>query len=290
MKQCPTCGTENLDTARFCVKCGAPLQSAPVKPRETVTEHLSFAYKTATSNLKLFVPYIAVYVIGIIVAFAIFATVGVNYAMGGMDPSMISNFAMTFLVVFVLMCIVGILSVPFLQDLYLSAVKGEEISFNKSLRYAVNRFISYLGAELLVFIVMIIICGVLLITMPQDVFINYPDVDYVQFAIRSLWLLLLVPFGVIYYYALTIMTWEDTGLGTSLRLSYEFIKARLSKLVAMWVILFVINIILARIPLAALISFVPDVIINLAVIDIYLNYKNTPQPETPETPETPEPA
>jgi len=152
-----------------------------------------------------------------------------------------------------------------------------------------------LVAELLVFAVMIVVMFIWMGSMPMDVMMNYPDIDYTAIWGSWIWMLLLIPPAIIYYYALNIMTWDDTGLTTALRYSYGFIKNRLAQLLALWIIMAIANAIIIKIPLGALISFVPSVIMDLTAIDIYNHYKKPPEPPTEppaeppdETPEEPQ--
>ena len=293
MKYCPHCGAENIDDAQYCVSCGKPLQPAVAKPRETITDHLTFALNTATHNLKLFVPHIAIYLLVIAFFIIFFLNIGFEYAYtGDFDPSALPSGAVKLLMLFMLtMLIVGILSIPFLQHLYQSAIKQETVSFTESARYALSRFISYLSAELLVFVAMIIVMFIWFTQMPMEAIMNYPDIDYAQLWTSWIWMLLLIPPAIIYYIALNIMTWDDTGLITALKSSIAFIRNRFTTLLALWIILAIANAIIIKIPLGALLSFVPSVIMDLTTIDIYLHYKKpAPPPEPPATPEPTESA
>ena len=281
MKYCPRCGTENIDEAQYCVACGNPLTPKNQSTRTTITEHLTYALNTATSNLKLFLPHIAVYILVIAFFVLYFLSIGFNYSTytGDFDPSTLPSGAIKIFLLFILtITIAGIISIPFLQHLYKSAIKQEPVSFTESARYALSRFIPYLVAELLVFAAMILVMFIWMGSMPMEAMMNYPEIDYTALWGNWIWMLLLIPPAVIYYYALNIMTWDNTGLTTALRSSYTFIKNRLAQLLTLWIIMAIINAIIVKVPFGALISFVPGVLMDLTAIDIYTQYKKPPEP------------
>jgi hypothetical protein len=285
MRYCPSCGAENPDQAQYCVACGKPLQPKTQPPRHTITEHLTYAVNTATHNLKIFLPHIAIYLLVIAFFTIFFLNIGFEYAyMGDFDPSTLPGGAVKLTMLFMLtMIIVGILSIPFLQHLYQSAIKQEPVSFTESAKYALSRFISYLGAELLVFVAMMIVMFIWFTQMPMEAIMNYPDIDYARLWTSWIWMIILIPPAVIYYIALNIMTWDDTGLITALKSSIAFIRSRLTMLLTLWIIMAIVNAIIIKIPLGALLSFVPSVIMDLTTIDIYTQYKK-PAEEPTENP------
>ena len=283
MKHCPHCGAENNDEAQYCTKCGELLQTTILQPRTTLTDYLSYAFKTASSNLKIFLPHIILYLVLILFFILFFFNIGMEYAYtGDIDPTTIPSGAVKLFMGFTLiMTIIGILSTPFLQHLYQSAVKQEPVSFTESAKYALSRFLSYLGADLLIGVATIIVMLVWFSVSPPEMFLDYPDIDYISNWTSWIWMILLIPPAIIYYYALNIMTWDDTGLVLALKSSVNFLKNRIALLFILWVILAIVNAIIVKIPLGALLSFIPSVIMDLAAIDIYIHYK-TPDENPPE--------
>lgn len=283
MKPCPKCGSENLDYAKFCVKCGAPLGPKIAPPREKVMDHLRYAVDVSSSNLKIFLPYIGFYV-GFIILVIVFVVVfGIGYWFTNpLESSPESSFiglSVFFLVFMVAFICVGVLSTPFLQHIYYSAAVGNEVKFRESFRYAVSRFLAFLGADIIGVVFFGIIPLLWLMLLPPEALILTTELDFTLLFQHAGWIIILVPFIIIYSYVLNIMAWDNVSFGKALRLSYDFIRNRFVQLFSLSLILILAEAVLMYVPLGNLVAFIPATIIDIATIDIYIHYQKSKGPD-----------
>lgn len=275
MKYCSSCGSENQDNALFCVNCGTPLEPKTEPTRETAVEHLRFAVDVAGKNLKIFLPTVGFYVgvIVLVIVFGIGYFISSDFSVESSVEAFPAGFMLLFLVLWIGFACVGILSIPFMQNLYYSATVGDEVSFRESLRYAKSRFFAFLGA-ILVFVVIMFSVAMLWFFILSTKVITSEDL-YAFVWSQALLFIFLIPIMVIFTYSMEIMAWDNIGFSTAVRASYNFIRRNLVKLIIIWVIVFIAEIVLMIIPLGALLSFVPNTIMNIAILDAYLHYQRS---------------
>ena len=281
MKPCPNCGSENLDYAKFCVKCGAPLEPKTSPPREKLMDHLRYAVDVSSKNLKIFLPYVAfnVGLIALLIVFVVVFGLGSFFTNPESIPeSFFMGLSVFFLVLMVVMLCVGVLSTPFLQHVYYSAAVGKEVKFRESLRYAVSRFLAFLGADIIGGVFFGAITIFWLTKIPFESLVSAPEPDFNLLVQYSRWLITLVPFIVIFTYVLNIMAWDNVGFLKALRLAYDFIRNRFVKLLSLSLILVLAEALLMFTPLGSLVAFVPATIIDIATIDVYIHYQKSREP------------
>jgi len=282
MKTCPSCGSENPDHAKFCVNCGTPLEPKTSPPRLKLTDHLRYAVDVSSKNLKIFLPYVAFYV-GLIALIIVFLVLGIGYSFTNPPESSPESFFVGllpfFLVLMAALFIIGVLSTPFLQHVYYSAAVGNEVKFRESLRYAVSRFLAFLGADIIGGVFFVTISIFWLTSIPYESLMSSPEPDFTLFYQYSRWLIALVPFIVIFTYVLNIMAWDNVGFVKALRLAYNFILNRFVKLLSLSLILLLAEVLLIIMPLGSLVAFVPATIIDIATIDVYIHYQKSRTPD-----------
>ena len=281
MKPCSNCGSENLDYAKFCVKCGAPLAPKIAPPREKLMDHLRYAVDVSSNNLKIFLPYVAFYV-GFIVLSIVFVIIGIGYGLTepleSSPESIIIGLLPFFLVLMVAVICIGVLSTPFLQHIYYSAAVGNEVKFRDSFRYAVSRFLAFLGADIIGFAFLIAISYIGLMSIPPEAFMLASELDFTLFVQHLWWMIVLLPLAIIYSYVLNIMAWDNVGFGKALRLSYYFIRNRFVQLFSLSLILLLAEAVLIYVPLGNLVAFIPATIIDIATIGVYIHYQKSREP------------
>lgn len=191
-----------------------------------------------------------------------------------------------FIVLWLVMVYLGIVSLPTFQDVYKSAVLKVELDFRKSFDYGRSRFISYLIAIVVIGVVWIIIGAVTIIPFMMRYldFSHDPVISPEQIVYRVMYqmaplFLVIIPFVAVAYLSMNVMAWDNVEFWPALKLTWGYIKRRWKDLFILMVIGFVSSLVVV-IPLGFIISYVIVVILNLALIDNYLSYKTTLRQES----------
>lgn len=169
----------------------------------------------------------------------------------------------------------GLVSTPFIQKVYYTAVIVGEIKFREILKYANSRLLAYLDAYILASILVIPVIIFWFSRFPFDVYTVYEEAN-IEIFTHSLWLLLLIPLFALYEMALYIMTWDNVSLINAIRASYKFIIRRFENLIIISLISFTISV-LSFIPFGVFGSYFISIITNIAIIDVYLQYQRSSQ-------------
>jgi hypothetical protein len=249
----------------------------------SIVNNLKYALNIAGSNFKVFYPTLIMFGVMIGMLIIMFFSFGINFIGYGPEsaPSIPWFGVIVFIVLWLVMVYLGIVSLPTFQDVYKSAVLKAELDFRKSFDYGRSRFISYLIAIIVIGVVWIIF-GVVTIfpfmmwyfDTSYDPTISPEQIGYKMIYQMAPLFLLIIPFVGVAYLSLNIMAWDDVELWPSLKLTWGYIKRRWKDLFILMVIGSV-SILVSMIPLGFIISYAIEVILNLALIDNYLSYQTT---------------
>ncbi|HWM53030.1 MAG TPA: hypothetical protein VNP71_07695 [Thermoplasmata archaeon] len=187
---CPACGTTNASTNTFCVNCGTRLGAAAAAPgapaagpplagpppvaaypggypyyalpfprRATFSDMLSGLFDVYTKNfLPFFVVYLALGaatgVLSLVLSFAIFGTVRLGGAIGGLPATSFPNvnFGLILLdaiATFVVSAILASIVTGAMTEYAVRRYRGEPMTVEQALRRGLARFPSILGANIL---------------------------------------------------------------------------------------------------------------------------------------------
>ncbi len=283
MKVCLNCGKENANEYEFCTGCGKPFKKHVEQQRNTITENLRFAFNLAGSNIKIFYPNLVILASGVLftIVFGLIFGLGA-YGNLGTDSSVITGILVIFAVMvsFASLYFVIILT-PFFQHVYKNAVIGEEINLRESLKYGRSMFLPYLSAFFVMFIIIGGFSSVIFAAFPFD-FDNLPDTPEGYDDLSPLLIfqympgfLILIPFVAFYYLVSSVMAWEMVSLIPALNLTIHYVRKRFGDLLVLVGVDILAGVVLVRIPLGGLFVWVLSIVINLALIDNYLNYQTS---------------
>jgi hypothetical protein len=87
--------------------------------------------------------------------------------------------------------------------------------------------------------------------------------------------LILIPFVAFYYLVSSVMAWEMVSLIPALNLTIHYVRKRFRDLLVLVGVDILAGVVLVRIPLGGLFVWVLSIVINLALIDNYLNYQTS---------------
>lgn len=283
MKVCLNCGKENANEYEFCTGCGKPFKKHVEQQRTTITENLRFAFNLAGSNIKIFYPNLVILVSGVLftIVFGLIFGLGA-YGNLGTDSSVITGMLVIFAVMvsFASLYFVIILT-PFFQHVYKNAVIGEEINLRESLKYGRSMFLPYLSVFFVMFIIIGGFSSVIFAAFPFD-FDNLPDTPEGYDDLSPLLIfqympgfLILIPFVAFYYLVSSVMAWEMVSLIPALNLTIHYVRKRFRDLLVLVGVDILAGVVLVRIPLGGLFVWFLSIVINLALIDNYLNYQTS---------------
>jgi hypothetical protein len=279
MKVCPSCGTEAKDDYLFCSECGEELEEKLETPRESLIENIRHAIRTTQNAPRLFLPVIIVYISAIVLLFVPII------AIGSMDinlqniPSILSRIISTapilliFIVDFLTIVYLGLIIMPFTQNVYYKATIGEVFSLHDSFKYARSMTLQYLVAYIAEISVLAPVMWLWLRTVPPDAWLMYEN-NPVQLILSHGWtLIFLVPVFGIFFTVLCIMAWDNISLVPALKSTYLFIKRNTLKLGLLLIIYTVLTEVVTFIPFGAILSFIIGTNLNIALIDAYLYHQ-----------------
>ena len=291
VKICPACGKESPDSYEYCSTCGSKLSGLIYEPRMNIMDNLKYALNIAGSNFKVFYPTLIMFGAMIGMLIIMFLSIGISFI--GYTPESTPNIpwfgGIVFIVLWLVMAYLEIVSLPTFQDVYKSAVMKAELDFRKSFAYGRSRFISYLIAIIVIGVAWFIIVAVTIIPFMMrcldtsyDPTISPEQIRYqmiqMMYQMAPL-LLVIIPLVAVAYLSMNIMAWDNVEFWPSLKLSWGYIKRRWKDLFILMVIGLVTSFI-GIIPFGFIIIYAIVVILNLALIDNYLSYKTTLRQES----------
>lgn len=289
MKVCPDCNKISSDEMEFCNTCGAELVEWVFEPRIKAMDNLRYAYETARTNTKVFYPYLMM--IGGMIGLVIVAVLGLGLSLSGFESSDSSSVPWVgiglFLVIYLGMAYLGLVSIPMFQDVYKNAILKIDLDFRKSFDYGRSRVGAYIAAYIIIgFAWAILGFGVIMPLMDRNIDMYDFDpsmspetIGYEMMGDIAPAFLIMLPFAVLVGLALHIMAWDNVEFGQSLRLSWKYFRSRWRDLLVIGLIGVILSGLFGIIPFGAIISYAILIIINLALIDNYLSYKTTLIPE-----------
>jgi len=281
VKTCPACGKESPDSSEYCSTCGSKLTELTFEPRVNIVDNLKYALNIAGSNFKVFYPTLITFGAMIGMLIIMFFSIGLSFI--GYTPESTPSTPwlgiIIFIVLWLVMAYLGIVSLPTFQDVYKSAVLKAELDFRKSFNYGRSRFISYLVAIVVIGVVWIIFGAVTIIPFMMWYFdTSYdPTISPEQIGIKMMYqmaplFLVIIPFVAVTYLSMNIMAWDNVEFLPALKLTWGYIKKRWKDLFILMIIGFFSSLVVV-IPLGFIISYVIVVVLNLALIDNYLSYQ-----------------
>jgi hypothetical protein len=247
MPYCPRCGGEVAEGDRFCPKCGERLEreergeAAPPSPG--AMEHLSFAFNLASRKPVVFLPAILGGVISMVISGVASLAMGAypwGFApgFGYLTPRLAS-----FIILAGLASIAGaiISYILFFASLDMSrdAYLDRPLDLGKSVGYVLRRLGTIVVAS--------IVGAILMVTI------------------------ILIPVALLMF---VILVFDETGVGDSISKAFGVLRRELGDVIILLVIAIVGSFILGLIPtIGSLLSSAFNVIISIALIDLYSYYK-----------------
>jgi hypothetical protein len=248
MPYCPKCGGEVAEGDRFCPKCGERLEreergeAAPPSPG--AMEHLSFAFNLASRKPMVFLPAILGGVISMVISGVASLTMGAypwGFAPGfGYTPtprlaSIIILAGLASIVGAIISYILFFASLDMSRDAYLD----RPLDLGKSVGYVLRRLGTIVVAS--------IVGAILMVTI------------------------ILIPVALLMF---VILVFDETGVGDSISKAFGVLRRELGDVIILLVIAIVGSFILGLIPMiGSLLSSAFNVIISIALIDLYSYYK-----------------
>jgi len=251
---CPNCGKEVSETDRFCPSCGALLISKEAPP-EAVKEAAGAIQKTgAMEALNKGVGIISAKpmvlmpaLLGAVIS-AVLSTVASLYFIGwglawlflGLGgPGVVSLFIGLLLLLIggIIAYILFFASLDMSRDAYLN----QELNLSESINYVIKRIGTFIVAS--------IVGAILAITI------------------------ILIPVAILMFVIIVV---DETGIGDAVSKALKVLGDRLADVIILLIIAIVVGFILGLIPfVGSILSAAFNVLIALAFIDIYFNYKKT---------------
>ena len=290
---CPRCGQEVSDEPKFCPRCGSQIEYVSTtvwEPlREGVSEHLKFALELSKQNPVIFIPNVISAVLSFILMRIMdywldkYNFIERIYEWLGIDTNIIpivyrapgealtweTAMGIVFLIVFLSSILDGILSI---SGLHISSeiVKGNETSLKNSLSYAISRFIRFFLAGLAILIFFGSFFGIVaflaVVMEAQSLEIGVIALLVVSLAIVVV-SILGSPFAV-------IMVADDIGFSEAISKAFTFSRKRIWTYLGLLILIGVVVSVLSVVPYVGwIIITIPSVVGNLAIIDLYLEYK-----------------
>jgi len=268
MPFCSKCGKELTETDKFCPNCGYPIAGIgeearaprpptppppsppPPPPAEVQKTDAMSALQRGVNIISTKPLVLAPALIGAVIS-AILSTIATFWFMplgfwwlGGLfAPRLLALVAIGILLMLIggiIAYILNFVSLDMSRDAYLN----QALDMGKSIRYVLGR--------LLTFIVASIVGAILMITI------------------------ILIPVAILMF---VIVVVDETGIGSAVSTALRVFRERLSDIVILAIISIVAGFILGLIPvIGPILAAVVNVIVGLAFIHIYINYKMTKTP------------
>ena len=225
MAECPNCGEEISPEIKFCNHCGFKLIQEP-ETRDKIVEHLKYAMNTLKENKSVLYPQFVLTVFGLILAFG-YSWFGVQNSLEALLASLDTGesiseyYPLIFLggLSFIGGSILSMFFSPFIQHVYLVAVRDNEVDFRVSYDYVMGRIIEFVKAYFLVIITSLLIIGIPMASI--SLLFNVVTAETTTWLYAGIGLFLVIGLFVIVCMmgALEIMVWEHTQFWKALRLS-----------------------------------------------------------------------
>lgn len=275
MQFCPHCGEEIKEPVTFCPRCGELLEQ-DVAERRTVTGHLKYGIEVLKQSPFLLMPQIilslALMIGGLLFTKIYGADIFLEVQSAVLDGGDLTPYIPLFKLVAAYILVgtfFDMLIQPFIQHVYLTAVREEELDFGASFSYVLGRIGEFVVAQLIVLAIpAAIVLGVIGLLSNESIGNVYGF--YLGFGLVSFVLIIMFFFMLS---GIQIMVWEGTGFMDSFRLAVSFFKDRFGMLFSIGVLVLIVGMILQYMPLNQYYSFVPNIYFSIVEIDIFLNYR-----------------
>ncbi len=275
MQFCPHCGEEIKEPVTYCPRCGELLEQDVAK-RRTVTEHLKYSIEVLKQSPSLLMPQIilnlAMMIGGLLFTKIYGADIFLEVKSAVLDGGDLTPYIPLFKLVAAYILVgtfLDMLIQPFIQHVYLTAVREEKLDFDASFSYVLGRIGEFVVAQLIVLAIpAAIVLGVIGVLSNESIGNVYGF--YLGFGLVSFVLIIMFFFMLS---GIQIMVWEGTGCMDSFRLAVSFFKDRFGMLFSIGVLVLIVGMILQYMPLNQYYSFVPNIYFSIVEIDIFLNYR-----------------
>jgi hypothetical protein len=275
MQFCPHCGGEIKEPVTYCPRCGELLEQDVAK-RRTVTGHLKYGIEVLKQSPSLLMPQIilslALMIGGLLFTKIYGADIFLEVQTAVLDGGDLTPYIPLFKLVAAYILVgtfFDMLIQPFIQHVYLTAVREEELDFGASFSYVLGRIGEFVVAQLIVLAIpAAIVLGIIGLLSNES--IGNVNGFYLGFGLVSFVLIIMFFFMLS---GIQIMVWEGTGFMDSFRLAVSFFKDRFGMLFSIGVLVLIVGMILQYMPLNQYYSFVPNIYFSIVEIDIFLNYR-----------------
>jgi len=237
MAECPNCGEEVSPDITFCNYCGYKLSQEP-ETRTKIIEHLKYALNCLKENRSILYPQLVLTVFGLILAYG-YSLFGVQNSLEALVASLEAGesiseyYPLIFLGGISILggSIISIFFSPFLQHVYLVAVRDNEVDFKASYEYMMSRIIEFVKANFLVIFTGLLILGIPMASI--SLLFNVVTAETTTWLYAGIGLFLVVGLFVIVCMvgALEIMVWDHTQFWQAFRLGIRFLFDRFWTLV-----------------------------------------------------------
>jgi len=250
MPYCPRCGKEVNEEDTYCKNCGEDLRkpegSREAPARVGAMDHLTLGFRLAMEKPMVFAPALLGGIISMLISVTSRSLVGAYrlrflHGLGGapyyptISSSLFLLVGLFSLISFIIMYILNFVSIDMSRDAYL----GKPLRMMGSVNYVMKRSTTFIIAS--------IIGAIMSITI------------------------ILIPVVIIMFVILVI---DETGVGDAISKAFSVLTKDLSDVIVILVIAIVGSLLLGMVPfISKLLTACLNVIIGLAFIDIYFQYK-----------------
>jgi len=256
MPFCPNCGKELKETDKFCPNCGfqvsgiAPEAKGPSPPRPTEvqkTDAMSALQKgvniISTKPIVLAPALIGAVVSALLSAIATWWFMPFGFWLGLFAPGLLALMvigALLMLIGGIIAYIMNFVSLDMSRDAYLN----QELNMGKSVSYVLGRILTFIVAS--------IVGAILAITI------------------------ILIPVAILMFVIIVV---DETGIGSAVSKAITVFRERLGETAILAIIAIIGGLILGFIPIIGpILAAVLNVVVGLAFIDVYYNYRMTRTP------------
>jgi hypothetical protein len=245
MPFCPKCGEEVSEDESYCTNCGENLRKTDIDSRPSgaqagAMDHLSLGIRIATAKPMIFAPALIGGIVSILIS-AISSGL-FEYTAWQSWASVPLTFSSLFLLSALLSVIGAVISyiLNFASiDMSRDAYMGEALSLGNSINYVLRRILTFIVAS--------VIGAIMSITI------------------------ILIPVALLMF---VIMVMDETGIGDAISKAFGVLTRDLVDIILVLLVAVFGSLILGFIPLVGgLLTACLNVVIGLALIDIYFKYK-----------------
>jgi len=253
MPFCPNCGKELKETDQFCPNCGSQLagkeeEKAPPKeiPKTDAMSALQKGVNIISTKPLVLAPALVGAVISAILSFiatSLFMPLGFWWAGGLFAPGLLALMAIAGLLMLIggiIAYVMNFVSLDMSRDAYLN----QELNVAKSVSYVLGRILTFIVAS--------IVGAILAITI------------------------ILIPVAILMFVIIVV---DETGIGSAVSKTITVFRERLGDTAILAIIAIIGGLILGFIPfIGPILAAVLNVVVGLAFIHVYTNYKMTKTP------------